>query len=133
VLFRSGNVSFDVIRRYLEYKGYKVKYVQNFTDIDDKIINRSNERGIPWKDLTEKYIAEYFTDMDALNIKRATVYPRATEEIPMILDVVKTLMDKGHAYVSEGSVYFRVKSYPVYGKLTHQSADDMRVTANVET
>jgi cysteinyl-tRNA synthetase len=126
-------VSFDVIRRYLEYKGYKVKYVQNFTDIDDKIINRSNERGIPWKDLVEKYIAEYFTDMDALNIKRATIYPRATEEIPMIIDVVKTLVEKGHAYVSEGSVYFSVKSYPKYGKLTHQNADDMRVTATNET
>jgi cysteinyl-tRNA synthetase len=126
-------VSFDVIRRYLEYKGYKVKYVQNFTDIDDKIINRSNERGIPWKELVEKYIAEYFVDMDALNIKRATIYPRATEEIPMIIDVVKTLVEKGHAYVSEGSVYFSVKSYPKYGKLTHQNADDMRVTANAET
>ena len=126
-------VSFDVIRRYLEYKGYKVKYVQNFTDIDDKIINRSNERGIPWKDLVEKYIAEYFVDMDALNIKRATIYPRATEEIPMIIEVVKTLLEKGHAYVSEGSVYFSVKSYPSYGKLTHQNADDMRVTATTES
>ncbi|MGD0856564.1 MAG: cysteine--tRNA ligase [Dehalococcoidia bacterium] len=126
-------VSFDVIRRYLEYKGYKVKYVQNFTDIDDKIINRSNERGIPWKDLVEKYIAEYFLDMDALNIKRATIYPRATEEIPMIIDVVKTLVEKGHAYVSEGSVYFSVKSYPSYGKLTHQNANDMRVTATIES
>jgi cysteinyl-tRNA synthetase len=126
-------VSFDVIRRYLEYKGYKVKYVQNFTDIDDKIINRSNERGIPWKELVEKYIGEYFVDMDALNIKRATIYPRATEEIPMIIDVVKTLVEKGHAYVSEGSVYFSVKSYPKYGKLTHQNADDMRVTATNES
>jgi cysteinyl-tRNA synthetase len=121
-------ISFDVIRRYLEYKGYKVKYVQNFTDIDDKIINRSNERGIPWKDLVEKYIGEFFTDIDSLNIKRATIYPRATEEIPMILDVVKTLIEKKHAYVSaDGSVYFSVKSFPSYGKLTHQTADDMRV------
>jgi len=126
-------VSFDVIRRYLEYKGYKVKHVQNFTDIDDKIINRSNERGIPWKELIEKYIAEYFVDMDTLNIKRATIYPRATEEIPMIIDVVKTLVEKGHAYVSEGSVYFSVKSYPKYGKLTRQNVDDMRVTATNET
>jgi cysteinyl-tRNA synthetase len=126
-------VSFDVIRRYLEYRGYKVKYVQNFTDIDDKIINRSNERGIPWKELVEKYIAEYFIDMDALNIKRATIYPRATEEIDMILRVVKTLIDKGFAYESAGSVYFRVKSFPGYGKLTHQTADDMRVTATHET
>jgi cysteinyl-tRNA synthetase len=126
-------ISFDVIRRYLEYKGYNVKYVQNFTDIDDKIINRSNERGIPWQDLVEKYIGEFFVDIDALNIKRATIYPRATEEIPMILDVVKTLIEKGHAYESDGSVYFRVKSFPVYGKLTHQTADDMRVTETTQT
>ncbi len=125
-------VSFDVIRRYLEYKGYKVNYVQNFTDIDDKIINRANERGIPWQDLVEKYIAEYFTDMDALNIKRATLYPRATGEIPGIIEVVRTLLDKGHAYQSGGSVYFRVKSFPGYGKLTHQNVDDMRVTATTE-
>jgi cysteinyl-tRNA synthetase len=126
-------VSFDVIRRYLEYKGYRVKYVQNFTDIDDKIINRSNEKGVSWKDLVEKYITEFFVDMDALNIKRATVYPRATEEIPMIIDVIRTLMEKGHAYESEGSVYFRVKSYAGYGKLTHQDPEDMRVTARVES
>jgi len=125
-------VSFDVIRRYLEYRGYKVKYVQNFTDIDDKIINRARERGIAWKDLVEKYIAEYFADTDALNIKRATIYPRATEEIPRIREVIRVLLEKGHAYQSEGSVYFRVKSFPGYGKLTHQSADDMRVTATVE-
>ena len=125
-------VSFDVIRRYLEYRGYRVKYVQNFTDIDDKIINRARERGIHWKDLVEKYIAEYFADTDALNIKRATIYPRATEEVPRILEVIGVLLEKGHAYQSEGSVYFRVKSFPDYGKLTHQSADDMRVTATAE-
>ena len=125
-------VSFDVIRRYLEYRGYRVKYVQNFTDIDDKIINRARERGIVWKDLVEKYIAEYFTDTDALNIKRATIYPRATEEIPRILEVIRVLLEKGHAYQSDGSVYFRVKSFPEYGRLTHQSADDMRVTATAE-
>ncbi len=113
--------------------GYKVKYVQNFTDIDDKIINRANERGIAWQELVEKYIAEYFSDMDALNIKRATVYPRATTEIPRIIEVVKTLLEKGHAYQSEGSVYFSVKSFPGYGKLTHQNADDMRVTATSES
>ena len=125
-------VSFDVVRRYLEYRGYRVKYVQNFTDIDDKIINRARERGIVWKDLVEKYIVEYFTDTDALNIKRATIYPRATEEIPRILEVIRVLLEKGHAYQSDGSVYFRVKSFPEYGKLTHQSADDMRVTATAE-
>jgi len=121
-------ISFDVIRRYLEYRGYKVKYVQNFTDIDDKIINRANERKIFWKDLVEKYIAEFYSDIDALNIERATIYPRATEEIPKIIEVIQTLIDKGHAYVSEGSVYFSVKSFQGYGKLTHQSTEDMRVT-----
>lgn len=127
-------ISFDVIRRYLEYRGFNVKFVQNFTDIDDKIINRSNERGIPWQDLVDKYIGEFFTDMDALNIKRATLYPRATEEIPMIIDVVKTLIEKKHAYVSpDGSVYFSVKSFPGYGKLTHQTVDDMRVTETSQT
>ncbi len=127
-------ITFDVIRRYLEYRGYQVKYVQNFTDIDDKIINRSNERHIPWKELVEKYIGEFFADMDALNIQRATIYPRATEEIPMIIQVIQTLVDKGHAYrVDDGSVYFRVKSFPGYGKLTHQTADDMRVTETSET
>ena len=122
-------ISFDVIRRYLEYRGYNVKYVQNFTDIDDKIINRSKERNMPWQELVEKYIAEFFVDMDALNIKRATIYPRATEEIPTIIEVIKTLIEKKHAYVSaDGSVYFSVRSFPDYGKLTHQTAAEMRVT-----
>ncbi len=120
-------VTFDVIRRYLEYRGYKVKYVQNFTDIDDKIINRANERGVPWKALVEKYIAEFFADIDALNVKRATVYPRATESIANMHEVIRGLMDKGHAYrAADGSVYFRVKSYPRYGRLTHQSPEEMR-------
>lgn len=126
-------VSFDVVRRYLEYRGFKVKYVQNFTDIDDKIINRANENGIYWKDLVEKYIAEFFVDMDALNIKRATVYPRATEEIPMMVEVIQKLVEKGHAYQSGGSVYFRVKSFSGYGKLTHRSVEDLRITATAET
>jgi len=126
-------ISFDVIRRYLEYRGYNVKYVQNFTDIDDKIINRSNERGIPWRDLVEKYISEFFADMDALNIRRATIYPRATEEIPMIIEVIRTLIEKNHAYVSiDGSVYFSVRSFPDYGKLTHQTAAEMRVTETLQ-
>jgi cysteinyl-tRNA synthetase len=113
-------VTFDVIRRYLEYRGYKVKYVQNFTDIDDKIINRANERGVPWKDLVEKYIAEFFVDIDALNIERATIYPKATESIAKMHEVIR--------------VYFRVKSFSRYGQLTHQSPDEMRkkVTAMTE-
>jgi cysteinyl-tRNA synthetase len=118
-------VLFDVIRRYLEFKGYKVKHVQNFTDIDDKIINRANQLGVSSSELAAKYIDEYFRDMDALNIERAHVYPKATEEIPKIIEVIQGLIDKGYAYDSDGSVYFRVKNFPGYGKLSHQALDDM--------
>jgi len=118
-------VLFDVIRRYLEFKGYKVKYVQNFTDIDDKIINRANQLGVSSSELAEKYIDEYFRDMDALNIERAHVYPKATEEIPKIIEVIQGLIAKGYAYESDGSVYFRVRSFTGYGKLSHQALDDM--------
>jgi cysteinyl-tRNA synthetase len=118
-------VLFDVIRRYLEFKGYKVKHVQNFTDMDDKIINRANQLGVSSSELAEKYIQEYFRDMDALNIERAHVYPKATEEIPKIIEVIQGLITKGYAYDSEGSVYFRVKNFPGYGKLSHQDLDDM--------
>jgi len=116
---------FDAFRRYLEFRGHKVKHVQNFTDIDDKIINRARKLGIPALDLADKYIAEYFKDMDALNIKRAHVYPRATEEIPRIIEIVQGLTARGYAYASEGSVYFRVRKFSTYGKLSHQSLDDM--------
>ena len=118
-------VLFDVIRRYLEFKGYKVKHAQNFTDIDDKIINRANQMGVSSSELAEKYIQEYFQDMDALNIERAHVYPKATEEIPKIIEVIQGLITKGYAYASEGSVYFRVKNFPGYGKLSRQDLDDM--------
>ncbi|HEX76719.1 MAG TPA: cysteine--tRNA ligase [Dehalococcoidia bacterium] len=118
-------VIFDVIRRYLEFKGYKVKHVQNFTDIDDKIINRAQQLGIPAQELADKYNSEYFKDMDGLNIKRAHVYPKATEEIPKIVEVIQGLMTNGYAYESEGNVYFRVKSFPGYGKLAHQNLEEM--------
>jgi len=118
-------VLFDVIRRYLEFKGYKVKHVQNFTDIDDKIINRANQLGVSSSELAEKYIDEYFRDMDALNIERAHIYPKATEEIPKIIEVIQGLIAKGYAYESDGSVYFRVRSFTGYGKLSHQALDDM--------
>ena len=118
-------VIFDAIRRYLEFRGYKVKHVQNFTDIDDKIINRANQLGISSTELAEKYINEYFRDMDALNIERAHVYPRATEEVPKIIEVIQGLIDKGYAYESGGSVYFRVRNFPGYGKLSRQEMDDM--------
>jgi len=121
-------VIFDVIRRYLRYKKYKVKYVQNVTDIDDKIIDRANKLGIAPSELAEQYTQSYFEDMDALNIVRAEadIYPRATEEIPKIIEVIGGLIDKGHAYPAGGSVYFRVRSAPDYGKLSHRSLDDMR-------
>jgi cysteinyl-tRNA synthetase len=116
---------FDAIKRYLEFRDYKVNHIQNFTDIDDKIINRANQMGIPSGELAEKYIDEYFKDMDRLNIKRATKYPRATEEIPNIIQIIKGLIDKGYAYDTNGSVYFRVNRFQDYGKLSHQKTDDM--------
>jgi cysteinyl-tRNA synthetase len=125
-------IVFDMVRRYLEFKGYKVKYVQNFTDIDDKIINRAQQAGVAPGELAEKFIAQYFADMDRLNVRRADVYPRATEEVPKIIEVVKGLMDKGHAYESGGDVYFSVKSDADYGKLSHQSLDALQAGARVE-
>ncbi|HJX70098.1 MAG TPA: cysteine--tRNA ligase, partial [Dehalococcoidia bacterium] len=112
--------------------GYKVKYVQNFTDVDDKIIDRAQKLGIAPKELADKFIAHYFADMDALNIKRADIYPRATEEIAKIIEVVGGLIDKGHAYEAEGSVYFRVKSASGYGKLSHQGIEALQAGARVE-
>ena len=125
-------VVFDMVRRYLEFRGYRVKHVQNFTDIDDKIINRAQQSGVSPRELAEKFIAQYFVDMDRLNVQRAHVYPRATEEIPKIIEVVQGLMDKGHAYESQGDVYFRVKSDPDYGRLSHQSPDDLQAGSRVE-
>ena len=125
-------IVFDTIRRYLEFRGYKVKYVQNFTDIDDKIIARANESGIPPHDLAQGFIEQYFANMDALNIKRADIYPRATEEIPKMIEVIEGLIQKGHAYEVGGSVYFRVQSNPDYGKLSHRTLDGMMAGARVE-
>jgi cysteinyl-tRNA synthetase len=118
-------IVFDVIRRYLQFRGYKVKYVQNITDIDDKIIDRANQLGISTHELAEKYTSSYFADMDALNIGRADIYPKATEEIPKIIEVIQGLIDKGYAYPAGGSVYFRVRNDPDYGKLAHRSLDSM--------
>jgi cysteinyl-tRNA synthetase len=125
-------IVFDTVRRYLEFRGYKVKYVQNFTDVDDKIIARANERGVPSQQLAEQYISQYFEDIDALNVKRADVYPRATEEIPKIIEIVQGLIEKGHAYESNGDVYFRVSSDHDYGKLSHRNLDEMVAGARVE-
>jgi cysteinyl-tRNA synthetase len=125
-------IVFDVVRRYLEFRGYKVKHVQNFTDIDDKIINRAQQLSIPPGEVAERFIAQYFADMDTLNIKRAHVYPRATEEIPKITEVIQGLIDKGYAYEARGDVYFRVSSDLDYGKLSHQSLDSLQAGARVE-
>ncbi len=120
-------VIFDVIRRYLKFRDYRVKYVQNVTDIDDKIIDRANQRGIPPAELAQKYTDSFEEDMKALNILKAEtdVYPRATEEIGKIIEVIAGLIDKGFAYPAGGSVYFRVRKDPDYGKLSHRSLDAM--------
>ena len=118
-------IVFDTLRRYLEHKGYEVNYVTNFTDIDDKIINRSIEEGIPASEVSEKYIAECKKDMEALNVRPATVHPQATKEIPEMLEMVQTLIDKGHAYEKNGTVYFKVRSFKPYGKLSHKNIDDL--------
>ncbi len=118
-------IIFDVVRRYLEFKGHAVKHVQNFTDVDDKIIERAERLGVPPGELAQKYVDRYFANMDSLNIERADVYPRATEEIPKVIEIVEGLVACGHAYESEGSVYFRVRSFPDYGKLSHRKLSDM--------
>ncbi len=127
-------VIFDAIRRYLEFRSYKVKHVQNFTDIDDKIINRAQQLGISANKLADKYISEYFKDMDALNIKRAHIYPKATEEVPKIIEIIQRLIVKDYAYESQGSVYFRVERFPNYGKLSHQNMEEMmsKTSSNAE-
>ena len=119
-------IVFDTMRRYLESRGYKVTYVQNFTDIDDKLIRRANAENTTVPALAERFIKEYYTDADSLGIMRSTVNPRATEHIDDIIDLVKALIDKGHAYaVENGDVYFSVRSYPGYGKLKGQDINDM--------
>ncbi len=125
-------IVFDVVRRYLEYRGYGVKHVQNFTDIDDKIIARANEQGIPAADLAGKYIDEFHEDMERLNVKRADIYPRATDEVAEIISLVAALVEKGYAYVLGGDVYFRVARKADYGKLSHRDLDDLRAGARVE-
>lgn len=124
-------VSFDTVRRYLEYRGYNVKYIQNFTDIDDKMISRANNDGISVKELGDKYIAEYYKDADAMQIERATQNPRATELIDDIINFVKDLEDKGYAYNIDGDVYFSTSSFEGYGKLSHQSLDDLEAGARI--
>jgi cysteinyl-tRNA synthetase len=123
---------FDVVKRYLQFRGYQVKHVQNFTDIEDRIIETANSLGVSVSDLAEKYIARFLKEMEALNIQPATHYPRATEVIPKIQEIVQGLIEKGHAYEVDGDVYFRISSDPDYGKLTRQSTEAMRAGARVE-
>ena len=128
--FHLGNarpfVTFDTLRRYLEYRGYEVEFCQNFTDIDDKMINRAKEEGVTVKDIAEKYIAEYYVDADGLNCKRPTYQPRATESIDAIIGIVQSLYDKGIAYVIEGDgVYYDVSKDDNYGKLSHYKLDEL--------
>jgi cysteinyl-tRNA synthetase len=125
-------INFDVIVRYLRHKGYEVKHVTNFTDVDDKIIKRANELGVEPLKLSQNMIDEYFRDMDALKIRRASIYPRASETMSDIIQMVKGLIDKGYAYESQGSVYFSVGKAKVYGKLSGQSLDQMEAGARVE-
>ncbi len=125
-------IMFDVLRRYLEYRGYEVTFVQNFTDVDDKIIRRANEEGVSSADIAEKYIAEYWKDVKALGVREATVHPKATENIPQIIELVQTLIDKGYAYEVNGDVYYRTGKFRDYGKLSHQNLDDLMHGARVE-
>ena len=132
--FHIGNgrtfIVFDTVRRYLEYRGYKVKFIQNFTDIDDKMIKRANEENITVKEVGNKYIKEYYTDADALNIERATVNPRATEYIDDIIEFVSALIEKGYAYEVDGDVYFRTKKFDGYGKLSGKNIEELQVGAS---
>ena len=123
---------FDVLRRYLEYRGYEVKFVQNFTDIDDKLIKKANEEGITVPEVAERYIAEYKTDAAGLGVRPANIHPRATEVVPDIIRIIETLIEKGFAYESHGDVYFRVHKFPDYGKLCHQPIEDLESGARVD-
>lgn len=127
-----GAVSFDLIQRYFRRKGFEVKYVRNFTDVDDKIINRAKEEGISAAEVAHKYIEAYQEDMKRLGVGRADVEPKATEHIPEMIEVVRGLVEKGHAYVVDGDVYFRVASFKDYGKLSKRNLDELKAGARVE-
>ncbi|MBQ8983547.1 MAG: cysteine--tRNA ligase [Lachnospiraceae bacterium] len=118
-------IVFDTLRRYLTYKGYDVNYVSNFTDVDDKIIKRANEEGVDSTVISERFIAEVKKDMAAMNVQEANTHPKATEEIPDMIEMIKTLIEKGHAYEVNGTVYFRTRSFPEYGKLSHKNIDEL--------
>ncbi len=125
-------VVFDIIRRYLEYRGYAVTFVKNFTDVDDKIINRANQLGIPWQNVTARYIDAYYRDMGRLGVLKATEEPKATEHMDDIIRLVRVLIEKGVAYQVNGDVYFQVEKYPAYGRLSKRKLDEMQAGARVE-
>ena len=122
---------FDVLRRYLEYRGYNVRFVQNFTDVDDKIIKRANEEGLSFEEVSKKYIKEFWTDAHGLNFKDATVHPKATENIDEIINIIKMLEEKGYAYAVDGDVYYRTLKFKNYGKLSHQPIEDLQSGARI--
>lgn len=134
--FHIGNarpfVVFDTLRRYLEHRGYQVKFIQNFTDIDDKLIRKANEEGCTVQEIADRYIQEYYVDADALGVERATCNPRATEHVQQIIDLVQTLIDKGYAYAVNGDVYYRTKKFADYGKLSHQPIEDLQAGARID-
>jgi cysteinyl-tRNA synthetase len=125
-------LTFDVIRRYFEFSGYKVTYARNFTDIDDKILNRAQKEGVPWTDISERYIQAFYRDMGALGITKPTMEPRATEHIPDILSMVEGLVKKGLAYVVDGDVYFAVRKFPAYGQLSGKNLEELQAGARIE-
>ena len=125
-------VAFDIIYRYLKFKGYDVIFVKNFTDVDDKIINRANQEGVSCDEIASKYIKEYYEDMEKLNIERPTFEPKATEHIKEIIDLVKKLIDKGYAYEVDGDVYYSVEKFKDYGKLSHKNIEELKSGARVE-
>ena len=125
-------IVFDVLRKYLENKKKEVELIQNFTDVDDKIINRANDEGIPAQEISKRYIENYFRDFDELNIKRATNYPKATEHIEDIIEFIKKLIEKGIAYASENGVYFSVSKFPEYGKLSKKKIDELKSGSRIQ-
>ena len=122
---------FDILRRYLEYRGYNAKFVQNFTDIDDKIIRRANEEHVDFSEISERYIKEFWTDADGLNVRHATINPKATENIDAIIQIISTLIEKGYAYEAQGDVYFSTEKFKDYGKLSHQPLEDLEAGARI--
>lgn len=125
-------IVFDTVRRYLEYRGFDVNFVSNFTDVDDKLIKAANQLGEDVPTIADRFISAYFEDVEALGCKRATVHPRVTDNIDTIVTFIETLIEKGYAYESEGDVYYKTREFDGYGKLSHQAIDELRLGARIE-